>query len=120
MLIRNFLNAELQEECIHEGRGLCLHKKIISKEDVQTPLRFLNYTIIPEGASFGPHTHGMDNEFYILLSGRGVYTQDGRSQPVGPGDIMVNAPHSMHGIENTGKEAMRLLVFEVRGQEQPR
>lgn len=117
MLIRNFLNAELKEECIHEGRGLCLHKKIISKEEVQTPLRFLNYTIIPEGASFGLHTHGMDNEFYVLLSGQGVYTQDGQSQPVGPGDIMVNAPHSTHGIENTGTEAMRLLVFEVRGQE---
>lgn len=88
MLIRNFLNAELQEECIHEGRGLCLHKKIISKEDVQAPLRFLNYTIIPEGASFGLHTHGMDNEFYILFSGRGVYAQDGQSQTIGPGDIM--------------------------------
>ncbi len=112
-LIRNFLEAELIPVDIHEGVGLCPNTTVLPGSDFQTPIRFVNYTHIPPACSFGLHRHGRDNELYILLEGEGVYTQNGVDTPVKAGDIMVNAPYGEHGIRNTGKTDMRLLVLEV-------
>jgi len=112
MLIRNFLNAPLAKESIHEGEGLCEHAPIFHEEDFDTPLRFLNYTIIPPHASFGLHPHGDDNEMYILLQGAGEYTENNETFQVVAGDVMVSAPFATHGMKNTGDVPMRLLVVE--------
>lgn len=113
MKIPNFLEMELHEEQIHEGIGMCRHIGVISEADVETPVRFINYTIIPPSNSFGLHQHGNDNEFYIVLSGEGIYEQDGEKAAVKKGDILINKPFATHGIVNTGDVDMELLVIEV-------
>lgn len=113
MLIRNFLKAPLREERIHEGKGLCRHCAVFLQQDFDTPVRFLNYTIIPPAGSFGPHPHGDDNEIYIILEGRGEYVENGCSAEVAEGDIIVNARFAVHGIANTGDAPMRVLVLEA-------
>ena len=77
---RNFLETPLHDDCIHEGEGLCHHATILPADAFEAPIRFVNYTILPKGASFGLHTHGDDNELYILLSGSGHYTCNGERQ----------------------------------------
>lgn len=117
MLIRNYLEANLVQECIHEGEGICSHAMIFGDKDIDAPIRFINYTVLPEGASFGMHKHGNDNEFYVVLSGSGIYYEDDQEAPVKTGDIMMNALYGTHGIRNTGKGEMALLVFEcVKGE----
>ena len=113
MLIRHFLNAPLTAECIHEGEGLCPHCMVISGEEFDTPVRFLNYTVIPPKCSFGQHKHGDDNELYIVLEGTGEYTEDGNTVRVAAGDILMNARFASHGIRNTGDTDMRLIVIEA-------
>lgn len=112
MLIHNFLTTPLYAESIHGGEGLCRHATIFPGSEIDAPIQFINYTILPPQASFGLHKHGSNNEFYIVLSGEGVYTQDGEDRPVHTGDIMMNVPHGTHGIRNTGSEDMALLVLE--------
>lgn len=112
-LIRNFLEVPLKPEAIHGGQGLCPHACVIRAEELDTPLRFVNYTVLPPQASFGDHVHGDDNELYIVLEGEGVYTVNGKASPVKTGDILVNPRFATHAIENTGKTDMRLLVMEV-------
>ena len=112
MLIHNFLTTPLTAESIHGGEGLCRHATVFPGSEIDAPIQFINYTILPPGASFGLHRHGCNNEFYIVLSGCGVYTQDGEDRPVITGDIMMNSPGSVHAIRNTGSEDMALLVLE--------
>lgn len=113
MKIHNFLELELEDVVIHEGKGLCRHSTVFAEEEMDAPVRFINYTVIPPAASFGDHKHGNDNEFYVILSGEGVYRQDGEETRVKKGDIIMNAPFGTHGIENTGEVDMEVLVFEV-------
>ena len=40
-------------------------------------------------------------------------TVNGASQAVETGDVILNKPGWQHGLENTGKEPLKLLVFEV-------
>ncbi len=114
MIIHNFLKTQLHKEQIHEGEGLCPHAMIFSGEEIDAPVQFINYTIIPPGASFGLHGHGSDNEFYIVLNGSGIYTENGKETEVAAGDIIMNAVRGTHGIRNTGSQDMQLLVFEVQ------
>lgn len=113
MKIHNFLECDMRDEIIHEGRGGCMHSTVFEEDEIDASVRFINYTIIPPTSSFGLHTHENDNEFYILLEGEGVYQQDGEEIIVKKGDIMMNGPYSQHGICNTGEKNMELLVFEV-------
>lgn len=113
MKIHNFLECKMHDEKIHEGKGICQHSTVFTGEEIEAPVSFINYTIIPPASSFGLHTHGKNNEFYVLLEGEGVYQQDGKEIRVKRGDIMMNQPYAQHCIYNTGKEDMKLLVFEV-------
>ena len=113
VIIRNFLKAPLEKAVIHEGEGLCDHCAVFEAQVFEAPIRFLNYTIIPPSGSFGQHTHGNDNEIYIILDGQGEYTENGCTVKVTDGDILVNAPFASHGIKNTGPVPMRILVLEA-------
>lgn len=113
MKIHNFLEKQLQEETIHGGDGKCRHTVVFTNEEMEAPVRFINYTILPPAASFGLHKHGNDNEFYVILSGEGVYVEDGKEAAVKKGDIIMNAPYGDHGIRNTGDVDMEVLVFEA-------
>ena len=112
-LIHNYLKTPLREESIHGGIGLCRHATVFRGEEIQAPVRFINYTVVPPQASFGAHLHGNDNEFYVVLAGSGIYTQDGEDLPVEAGDIIMNPPFGTHAIRNAGTTDMSLLVFEV-------
>ena len=113
MLIHNYLSADYNLEEVHGGSGLCRNARVFSDEEIPSQVRFIYYTVMPPKASFGRHRHGNDNEFYIVLEGTGVYTENGVDVPVRAGDIMMNAALAEHGIVNTGETDMRLLVFEA-------
>ncbi len=113
MKTHNFLELPLRGERIHEGEGLCRHATLFAGEEIDAPVRFINYTVLPPKASFGMHGHQNDNEFYVILSGEGVYRQGEEKAPVKKGDVLMNAPFATHGLENTGTEDMAVLVFEV-------
>ncbi len=114
MILRNFLDAELTElpHC-HDGDGTLLHADLFEPAQLASALRFVHYTVLPSGTSIGLHTHGEDNEIYIILSGNGIAEVDGERQEVSAGDVLVNPPHGTHGLFNTSLFDMRILVIEA-------
>ena len=113
MIIHNYLKTPLRDERIHDGEGLCRHATVFEGTEIDAPVQFINYTVIPPAAGFGLHRHGNNNEFYVILAGKGIYIQDGEEQAVEAGDIIMNAPGAVHGIRNTGETDMPVLVFEA-------
>lgn len=112
--IRNYLQSPLEDlpNC-HDGVGVLKNITLFSKEDFQSPLRFLNYTILPPGTTIGVHPHGNDEEIYIILEGNGQMTLDGDSFPVQAGSVILNRPFGEHGLDNTSDTVMKILVFEA-------
>lgn len=117
MLCKNVYDLPLEPAVIHEGKGECLHTTVWKGEEFDTPVRFVNYTVLPPETTFGNHKHENDNEIYIVLSGEGLYVEDGKEFPVKTGSVMVNAPYGTHGLINTGKENLEMLVLEVYNKE---
>ena len=54
------------------------------------------------GASVGYHKHSIDEEVYYIVSGKGLYCEEGEEIEVGAGDIMLCRQGCSHGIKNIG------------------
>ena len=93
MIIRNFLEAKLSDDCIHEGKGLCHHANIPPADVFDAPIRFLNYTILPKGATFGAHKHGQRQPNSTSFLRAAVTTPaTAKPCPAKAGDVLLNPP----------------------------
>ncbi|RRD66162.1 cupin domain-containing protein [Fretibacterium sp. OH1220_COT-178] len=95
-----------------KGEAHCLYA--ISKGEGPEKSRFkmaATMTLDP-GASIGIHTHETDEEIYVILSGKGMYTDDdGSRSEVGPGDITLTMRGQKHGLEVSNDGPLTLLAF---------
>ena len=60
------------------------------------------------GASVGYHRHEGTEEVYFIMSGEGVYTEEGEDCPALPGDVFLCREGNSHGILNTGEDRLVL------------
>ena len=58
--------------------------------------------------------HRVAEEFYYVLSGRGVAVLDGKDYPLAPGDFLRLPPGTTHGFV-TGDEALEMLDVHAPG-----
>lgn len=101
------------EHC-HEGEGTLAWRDVFPRELLAGHrLRFLHDNVLPPGVSIGIHAHRDDEEYYVIIAGRGTMTLDGVAHPVGPGDVTGVFPGGSHGLVNDGDEDLRVLVFSV-------
>ena len=98
----------------HDGIGTVKHNDAFPKESYASNLMFLHHTVLPPGTTIGNHAHENDEEIYIVLEGKGLYTQDDETFPVKEGDILRNRPYGTHGLVNTEAVDLKLLVFCVK------
>lgn len=101
------------EKC-HDGVGPFRFKDILGQVKGKQFVKYVHDDLIPPGSTFGDHPHRSGasfEEWYLCLSGEGVMTLDGKDYPMKPGDISVCYDQGSHGIRNTGKEDLRILVI---------
>lgn len=65
--------------------------------------------IVEPGASTVLHRHQRTEEIYHLTAGAGLMTLGAERFAVAAGDTICIAPGTPHCIENTGKEALKIL-----------
>jgi mannose-6-phosphate isomerase-like protein (cupin superfamily) len=112
--ILNLNELPLEEVAAHEGQGKILFNRVFHEESFRGPWNFVDYAVLPPGSSIGLHTHGENEELYLILEGEGTMTLDSDEFPVRPGHVILNRPHGTHGLQNTGSVPLKLFVVEVR------
>ncbi|MDQ3013265.1 MAG: cupin domain-containing protein [Acidobacteriota bacterium] len=65
--------------------------------------------VLHPGAAIGYHLQKED-EVYYVLSGTGVMQMNGNEFPVKAGDAILTRPGSSHGLKQTGKEDLTLII----------
>ena len=120
MPVKNFLKTEVRRTPCHDGEGIARISTVFGGNELSTPLQFVHYTILPPKATIGLHTHGDDEELYVILSGSGSADIDGKRVEVRHGDVILNKPFGTHALYNTSEsEELKILVIKILNQEGP-
>jgi mannose-6-phosphate isomerase-like protein (cupin superfamily) len=85
--------------------------RMLHPSNPKTPKTKLGVSVlyVPPGSRMDLHDHEAE-EIYIISQGTGdMLTADG-SQPVSPGDFVYLPPWAKHGIVNTGREMLTVLL----------
>jgi mannose-6-phosphate isomerase-like protein (cupin superfamily) len=113
MILRNVFEAKLEQVTAHEGTGKIQFYRPFNSDDFESPWHFVDYAIIPPGASVGLHPHGDNEEMYFILEGNAIMTVNDEEREVKPGDLILNRAGWRHGIRNEGVVDVKMLVVEV-------
>ena len=72
--------------------------------------REIGWLTLPPGASIGLHKHDNNEDVYIIISGKGIFTDSsGKESEVKAGDITIARPGQSHGLKNAGEEPLVFL-----------
>ena len=71
-------------------------------------------TMLPPGKEpHPPHKH-RNTEFVLIREGKLEYlNDDGKAEPVGPGDVIYSASDKMHGLKNVGTAPAHYFIVSI-------
>jgi mannose-6-phosphate isomerase-like protein (cupin superfamily) len=110
----NIFTLPMLAESAHGGDGLINAVRIARAGDMAGACDFIDYAEVPPGTSIGDHRHGPhEEEFYLILAGRGLLRLEDQTREVSAGDLIRNPPGGLHGLRNGGDEPLKLFVFQL-------
>ncbi len=73
-------------------------------------IKEIGWMTLKPGAYIGTHAHKDNEDAYLIISGKGVFTDgNGNAWVVGPGDMTLARPGQAHGLANLYKEDLVFL-----------
>jgi uncharacterized cupin superfamily protein len=111
--VRILGDLPLERVRAHGGEGTIHFRRLFEAAEFAGPWRFVDYAVLPPGASIGVHRHEGDEELYLVLEGEGRMRLDDEEIDVRAGSVIVNRDGGVHGLVNTGDRDLRLFVVDV-------
>jgi quercetin dioxygenase-like cupin family protein len=87
------------------------YKLLASKETIGCRNLCVGVSFFPAGKHAPGHIHKDEEEVIYCLEGNGEALIDGNSIKIQPGTVIYFPPDSLHSINNTGKEEIKLLFI---------
>ena len=109
----NLFESSLKKIVAHSGENTISFARIFDSDTFQTNCHFVDYAVIPPGASIGIHRHERSEEIYIVLDGSALMTLNDVPTRVRRGDIIVNPVSGTHSLVNTGEIDVHIVVVEI-------
>ncbi len=93
------------------GNGSVLAREILGTGELGGHGSMYAYITLEPGVSIGYHQHVGDSEAYFILSGTGLYSDNGNPVTIGPGDMTWCPDGEHHGLENNGTEPIVMIAL---------
>jgi len=94
------------------GKGTLHGKFAFRREQAleDDAIKEIGWMTLKPGAYIGTHAHKDNEDAYLIISGKGVFTDgNGNAWVVGPGDMTIARPGQAHGLANLYKEDLVFL-----------
>ena len=100
-------------ENMHGGEGHVIIKRLLDEKQLNGKCGLYAEVTIEPGCSLGYHEHHGESETYYILSGKGIYSDNGELRMVEAGDVTFTPDGKGHALTNSGDED---LVFMEIGR----
>jgi mannose-6-phosphate isomerase-like protein (cupin superfamily) len=95
------------------GKGTVQMKDLATKEQMYNHARLFTHITVDPGCSIGPHTHEHETEFYYILKGEAVFSDNGKEMLLHAGDVSATGYGEGHSLENRTGEPVELIALIV-------
>ena len=85
------------------GEGYILKEALLGAEELGAHCKMFSKVTLPPHSELGHHEHHGETETYYILSGDGIYEDNGTKIPAKP-DVFFCKDGDGHGIRNDGEE----------------
>ena len=92
------------EELTGEGSGILKKNALLYGKELGEHCRM--YTEV--------HVHEGESETYYILTGTGIYNDNGTKYPVKAGDVVFCDDGEGHGLLNNGKEDLKFIALILK------
>ena len=102
-------------ENMHGGEGYVIIKSLLDEKQLNGKCGLYAEVTIEPGCSLGYHEHHGESETYYILSGKGIYSDNGTLRMVEAGDVTFTPDGKGHAMTNSGDEDlvfMALIIFD--------
>ena len=96
------------------GKGEVNLEHLLSKDEMNDKCSTFARITIKPGSSLGYHQHKGNSETYFILSGHGIYNDNGTEVEIGPGTITFCPDGEYHGLSNeNGSEDLVFMALII-------
>lgn len=102
-------------ENMHGGEGHVIIKRLLDEKQLNGKCGLYAEVTIEPGCSLGYHEHHGESETYYILSGKGIYSDNGTLRMVEAGDVTFTPDGKGHAMTNSSDEDlvfMALIIFD--------
>jgi mannose-6-phosphate isomerase-like protein (cupin superfamily) len=98
----------------HGGTGEIHFRRVWTAEDFDSPIDFVDFTVVPPQSTIGWHSHQGNEEAYFIAAGTPLVRVEGDQRRLSKGDVAVVRSGQSHELINDTTENVEILVFQVR------
>ena len=100
-------------ERAYGGAGHITIEPLLDEAAMGKAGRLFAKVVVKPSCEVGHHEHHGEVEAYYILSGTGMYDDNGKAIAVQPGDVLFCPDGNGHGIKNTGTEDLVFIALIV-------
>ena len=102
-----------REEHMAGGNGHVIIKEILDAEQLNGKCGLYAQVTLEPGCAIGYHEHHNESETYYIISGKGIYSDNGKLRMVQPGDVTFTPDGMGHGLTNSGDEDLVIMALII-------
>lgn len=98
---------------LHGGEGNVIIEKILDQEKLNGKCGLFAKVTIEPNSSLGYHIHNGETETYYIISGEGMYNDNGTEIPVKVGDTVFCKSGNGHGLTNKADSDLVFMALII-------
>ena len=100
-----------QTKLNNEGKEKMLKTNLADFDGWDPKVRLFSLIEVKPGEEVDFHTHIGESETFFILSGKGIYNDNGEKVEVTPGMVTFTPSGQGHSIKNTGDEMLSFIAL---------
>lgn len=96
------------------GKGHVIIKHLLGQRELNGKCGLYAEVTLEPGCEIGYHEHHGESETYYILSGEGLYNDNGVTRSVRAGDVTFTSDGMGHGLDNAGAGSLVLMALIIK------